>query len=123
MSTAGWVLLAAVGVLGTCGLTVAFARLRRAEERLDGLEARLGDVSPALEAARDEAYAAGVTARRAALAAGVGEPPPRLALERVTGPMVKAVAFGAGLRRALRRLTGSSGRTRDRAVRAEEPMR
>jgi hypothetical protein len=123
VSTAGWVVLATVGALGAFGLAVAFARLRRAEERIAGLETRLGDVSPALEAARDEAHAAGVTARRAALAAGVGEPPPRLALERVTGPVVKAVAFGAGLRRALSRLTRSPRRTRDRAVPTEDPMR
>jgi hypothetical protein len=87
------------------------ARLARLEVRTAQLEARLDDeVTPALRDARGDAREARATARRAATAAGVDEAPRRLPLEPVTGPVVRAVAFGAGARRTLVRLATPRGR-------------
>jgi hypothetical protein len=84
----------------------------RATRRLSALEARVGrldrevhdDLVPTLDLTRRESEEAIVAARIAKQAAGVEDPPPRLAGETVTGPVVRAVAFGAGARRALARL-------------------
>ena len=48
---------------------------------------------------------AGTNLIEAARAAGIEEPPPRLAAESMTAPVVRAVAFGAGARRAIARFT------------------
>lgn len=102
MTTLGW---AAVAVLAAT-LAVTVAALR-------------GDVGPAGRR-RASAWGPRHAGRRrgphgagaAALArqAGVGEPdgePPRVLLEPVTGPLVKAVVWSAGARRAATRLVHS----------------
>jgi len=84
----------------------------RATKRLSALEARVGrldrevhdDLVPTIDLPRRESEEAYAAARVAKLAAGVEDPPPRLAGETVTGPVVRVVAFGAGARRALARL-------------------
>ncbi len=101
-------MLAVVATIGVVVLTCALVRTRA---RLADLEARTRDlddlvrarVEPDLAAARAEAREAATAARRATVAAGVPESPPRLPLEPVTGPVVRAVAFGAGARKALAR--------------------
>jgi hypothetical protein len=124
MSTATWIAAVAVAVGGVLGvsLTRARARLSRLEARTAGIEARLDDeIAREISDALGEARAAGATARRAATAAGVDEPPRRLPFEPVTGPVVRAVAFGAGARRTIVRLAGplvGQGRGRGRARRA-----
>ena len=94
--------VAAVGLLGWW----------RAERRLRALDARVArldrevheDVMPELGHTRRESEEARAAARMATQAVGIEDPPPRLAGETVTGPVVRAVAFGAGARRALARL-------------------
>jgi hypothetical protein len=95
--------LATVALLAVV-LWVTRSRLRALEARTAHLEDHLrADVEPEVAAARAEARDATVAARRASLASGVDEPPPRLPFEPVTGRVVRAVAFGAGARRALAR--------------------
>jgi hypothetical protein len=99
--------VAIVGV-GVCALgwRRAVSRFARLEARVNGLERELQrDVIPQLDRSRRDSEFAIATAREAAHAAGVEEPPPRLAAEAVTGPVVRAVAFGAGAKRAVARLT------------------
>lgn len=107
MSTAAWVAIgggSAIVMLGVA-LVRTRARLDRLEVRAVALERRLdGEVAPALADAQQEARAARITARRAATAAGVDEPPRRLPFEPITGPVVRAAAFGAGARRTIVRL-------------------
>ncbi|MFM8304389.1 MAG: hypothetical protein ACKOA9_08855, partial [Actinomycetota bacterium] len=53
-------------------------------------------------------------------AVGIEDPPPRLAGEALTGPVVRAVAFGAGARRGLARFASDitpMAKTRARTVR------
>jgi len=108
--------MAAVALVVVGVLAIALVRTRT---RLVGVEARthaLEDelhrrVEPDVAAARAEARDASVTARRAAAAAGIDDPPPRLPFEPVTGPVVRAVAFGAGARRALARVAAPLRRT------------
>jgi hypothetical protein len=109
--TIGVVVLAvAVGVFAGA-LWRTSARLRALTARTSRLEDHVHtriepDVATALAEARD----AGVTAKRASLAAGVDEPLPRLPFEPVTGRVVRAVAFGAGARRAIARAAPTWGR-------------
>jgi hypothetical protein len=118
MSTAWW--LAAFATALGAVLAVSFLRTRvlvgRLEARVVGLEGRLEhEISGPVSEALVEARSAGATARRAATAAGVDEPPRRLPFEPVTGPVVRAVAFGAGARRAIVRMAGprwAQGRAR-----------
>lgn len=121
MSATAW-LAAGAGALAAV-LLGALVRIRGRLALLEARTARLEgcideELSPALREVRGEARAAGATARRAAAAAGLGEPPRRLPLESVTGPVVRAVAFGAGVRRTLARLAGTRGSRRrtDRAA-------
>ena len=58
---------------------------------------------PELDLTRRESEEAVAAARQATHAVGIEEPPPRLAGEAVTGPVVRVVAFGAGARRAFAR--------------------
>jgi outer membrane murein-binding lipoprotein Lpp len=92
-------------LLGSCALAVALvvvrAHLATATTKIDKLERRIADLDATVERTRAGASAAMTTARRAAAAAGAEDPPPRLAFEPVTGPVVKALAFGGGARRAL----------------------
>jgi hypothetical protein len=107
MSTAAWVATGAglAIVLLAMALVRTRSRLVRVEARTAAVEARLaGELVPAIEDAHTEARAARLTARRAATAAGVDEPPRRLPFEPITGPVVRAAAFGAGARRTLVRL-------------------
>lgn len=110
MSAMGWWALAATLLAGALLVVVTRTRARvvRLEARVRGLESRVDDeLAPAVGEARGEARAAGVTARRAAVAAGLEETPRRLPLEQLTGPVVRAVAFGAGARRTVARLAGT----------------
>ena len=114
MTTGLAVAALAVAVLAALTMTVALvrtrARLAVVERRLLALDGEVHDgVRRALEQTREEARAAGREARRAARAAGVAEDPPRMAFEPVTGRLVRAAAFGAGVRRAARRFTRDDG--------------
>lgn len=107
MTTGAWFGVAALVV--DVPLLVVLVSSRRSTERLKArvraLEARLHDeVAPAVDAARRDAAAAVSTARRATVAVGMEDPPPRLPFEPLTAPVVRAVAIGAGARRALGRL-------------------
>lgn len=120
MSTAAWVATGAG--LAIVALAVVIARTRsrlvQVEARTRALEARLaGELEPAIADAHNEARAARLTARRAATAAGVDEPPRRLPFEPITGPVVRAAAFGAGARRTLVRLAAPR-RRRGRTTKA-----
>ncbi len=102
MTTLGW---AAVAVLAAT-LAVTVAALRATRARLAVVERRLGDLDTRADDAVRTARGAAALARQA----GVGEPdgePPRVLLEPVTGPLVKAVAWSAGARRAATRLVHS----------------
>ena len=102
--------LAAVALLaaGVCALG-----WRRSARRLDRLEQRIGaverevqtEVMPELDRSRRDSEAAVFAARRATAAVGIEEPPPRLAAESVTAPVVRVVAFVAGAKRAIARFT------------------
>jgi hypothetical protein len=111
VSTFGWV---ALGVLAavTLGLIVARARtdarLRTVTARVDALEARLAGLDVTTEHAVQTARAAAALARQA----GPGDEAPvapRVVLEPVTGRLVKALAWGAGARRVVTRLTHTAG--------------
>jgi hypothetical protein len=81
-------------------------RLTRLEGRVVALEREVQtEVLPELDRSRRDSEAAVFAARRATAAVGIEEPPPRLAAESVTAPVVRAVAFGAGARRAIARFT------------------
>ncbi len=114
MSTAAWVLVAALTVV-VLVLAADAARTRRAAARTTArvadLERRLAAVDAASAHALDTARDAAARARRAA---GDAEPAgPRVVLEPVTGPLVKAVALSAGARRTVTRLTRAAwGRSR-----------
>jgi hypothetical protein len=99
-----------VALVATVALVHTRARLAALERRLDALDGEVHrDVRRALEQTRDEARAAGREARRAARAAGVPEDPPRMAFEPVSARLVRIAAFGAGVRRAARRLARDDG--------------
>lgn len=118
-------------VLAVVALVVATGALLgwwRAARRLSAVEARVArldrevhdDVVPTLDLTRRESEEAYVAARMAKHAVGIEDPPPRLAGESVTGPVVRAVAFGAGARRALARFAADvtpMARTRASTVR------
>lgn len=110
--TADLALGTALAALSLAALTALVARRRvaRSELRTAALESRMNVLLQELGATRVLAQSAGTTARRAAVAAGVEEPAPRLALEPLTGRVVRAVALGAGARRAVARLVGAGSR-------------
>ena len=107
------IVMTVLAMLSIVGLAVcavgwrsAAARVTRLEARVAGLEREVHrDVLPALDRSQRESEVALTTARQAAFAVGIEEPPPRLAGEAVTGPVVRAVAFGAGAKRAIARMT------------------
>ena len=106
MSAGAWVvvgLLAAGLALLARDASTTRRRAARLAARVDALEARVGDVDAASAArARHQPRDAAARARRAA---GDAEPAgPRVVLEPVTGPLVKAVALSAGARRTVHRL-------------------
>lgn len=94
------------------------ARLTQAERRIATLEHEIQRLAPDVERSVRRSEAAADAARQARLAVGIEDPPPRLAGERVTGPLVRAVAWGAGARRVVQRLAADavpgSGRARRR---------
>jgi hypothetical protein len=107
VSTVAWLVIGCLGV-AELGLVISVlalrARLERAERRLRALDQRIGtEIALDVAGARADARAATDLARRAA---GLPQPSPRLALEPVTGRLVRAVALGAGARRAIGRFTG-----------------
>ena len=117
MSTSEWLALGAfvVAVASSAALVATRVHLRRVESRVRSLETRLArEVEPAVAAAREDARTAATTARRAATRVGIEEPPPRVLLEPVAGPVVRAVAISAGAGRALARLARPSARRRPR---------
>jgi Tfp pilus assembly protein FimV len=69
-------------------------------QRVRALEAQVATLTTQLATARADLQV--LQARTAPVEA----PPARLVLESVTGPVVKAVAFSAGARRAVGRLAG-----------------
>jgi len=95
------ILAAALVALAVVGDRIR-RRLRAVEDRLTRLEDELHTVDRTSRRAVETARAAEALARRP-----VGAPrpePPRVVLEPLTGRLVKAVAFGAGARRAVTRL-------------------
>jgi type II secretory pathway pseudopilin PulG len=109
MTPLAWVvvgLLAAGLAVVVLGWTRAARRLARADTTARALEQRLAAVERSSAQALDTARDAAALARRAS---GAAEPAPRVVLEPVTGPLVKAVAFGAGARRAVARLARPAG--------------
>jgi hypothetical protein len=114
-----------LGLLAIVLLAVALvrtrARLARVEARTVELEAHLQRrIEPDVAAARAEAHDASVTARRATAAAGIDDHPNdrelRLPFEPVTGRVVRAVAFGAGAKRAIARAAPGLSRTLRRSA-------
>jgi hypothetical protein len=104
--------LAAVAVLAVVTLRMR-GRLVRVEDHARRLEHRLQtELAPGVAAARREATAAAATARDAAIAAGVPLPAPRLPFEPLTGPVVRAVAFGASAGRAIVRVAAPASARR-----------
>jgi len=103
----------ALAVVALLAAVVCAVGWRRTAGRLTGLERRLAaverevqtEVLPELDRSRRDSEAAVFAARRATAAVGIEEPPPRLAAESVTAPMVRVVAFGAGARRAIAQFT------------------
>ena len=103
----------ALAVVALLGAVVCALGWRRTADRVELLERRVAaverevqtEVLPELDRSRRDSEAAVFAARRATAAVGIEEPPPRLAAESVTGPVVRAVAFGAGARRALARFS------------------
>jgi hypothetical protein len=77
-------------------------RLRAAERRLISLEHQVGTVDRASRHAVETARSAEALARRPSTAPP--PEPPRVVLEPPTARLVKAVALGAGARRAVTRL-------------------
>src|SRR4051794_22672883 len=121
MTVAITLAVVALRAAGVCavGWRRTAARLARLERRVAAVEREVHtEVLPELDRSRRDSEAAVFAARRATAAAGIEEPPPRLAAESVTAPVVRAVAFGAGARRATARFTADVaplGKTR-RAV-------
>lgn len=98
-------------------------RLARAERRIDELEGAVHRLAPDVERSVRRSEAAADAAREARRAVGIEDPPPRLAGERVTGPLVRAVAWGAGARRVVQRLAADAVPGRGRARRRGRPGR
>ena len=110
-----------LAVVGLAGWWRAARRAAALERRVVGLEREVhDDVVPTLDLTRRESEEAYAAARMATHAVGIEDPPPRLAGESVTGPVVRAVAFGAGARRAFARFAADvtpMARTRSNTVR------
>ena len=88
--------LAAVALLAAVVCAVGW---RRTADRLTRLEGRVTaverevqtEVRPELDRSRRDSEAAVFAARRATAAVGIEEPPPRLAAESMTAPVVRAI--------------------------------
>jgi hypothetical protein len=101
------VAVVALALAGCCGFGWwrTTRRLRTTDARVARLERVLrDDVGPTLERARLESEEAVSAAYAASRVVGIETPAPRLVAETITGPVVRAVAIGAGARRALARL-------------------
>jgi Flp pilus assembly protein TadB len=109
VSTATWLAVLALVGVAVCafGWRRSAGRVARLERRVAALEREVhDDVLPTLDLSLRESEEAVYEARRAARVAGIEEPLPRLAAEPFTAPVVRAVAFGAGARRAVARFAG-----------------
>jgi len=106
MSAGAWLGLVGLGVavLALVTLVRLRSRLDRSEARVRSLERQVQDLSSALDDVRRDTRAADHLARRAATHAGVPEELPRVALEPIVAPVVRALSWGAGARRTLVRL-------------------
>ena len=105
MTTVVAVVALAIAVVVASGWWRTGRRLRSLEARVARLDREVRqDLVPALDRTRQESEAAVAAARQARRAVGIEDPPPRLAGEALTGPVVRAVAFGAGARRAIARI-------------------
>ena len=104
MTTLAWTITTLLAI-GLAGLAVT---TRRTHRRLQAAERRVTSLEDELRAVDRTSRHAVETARAAeALARRPGAPPPeppRVVLEPLTGRLVKAVALGAGARRAVTRL-------------------
>ena len=110
MSTLGWVVCGLLGVtlaVTLVGLAGTRARLGRAEQRLADVDARLGELDARAERAVRAAQGAAALGPPGRRRRAARDPAPRVLLEPVTGPLVKAVAWSAGARRAATRLARS----------------
>jgi hypothetical protein len=101
----GSTIVAVVALVAAGVLALETARTRRRLARLETRTVALehtvrDDLEPDVAAAVADARAA---ARDAAIAAGVKPAVPRLPLEPVIGPVVRAVALGASARQVLAR--------------------
>ena len=94
----GTIVAAGVAVAGLTLWLRASAQLVQMTQRAQSLEDRVAQLEASLVGVRRQLR---VLEARTAPTDG---PAPRLALEAVTGPVVKAVAFSAGARRAVSRL-------------------
>jgi hypothetical protein len=106
VTTLAWTVtggLAVVVVLLGAAWSGTRRRLRGAERRLTHLEERVAALDTTTRQAVDTARAATAFTRRHP--GGPPPDPPRVVLEPLTGRLVKAVALGAGARRAVTRLT------------------
>jgi hypothetical protein len=92
MSTGSWVALGGLAA----ALVLALGALMAARRRLSRAEGRVADLEAQLDAA-ERALTRGVPDDSSAT-------PPRLVLEPITAPVVKALAWGAGARHAAARL-------------------
>ena len=123
------VLAVVVGAFLVAGWASTAQRLARAEHRIASLEREVRDhLAPDVERSVRRSEDAAVAAREARLAVGIEDPPPRLAGERVTGPLVRTVAVAAGARRVVGRFVtdlapGGARRQRRRGERAEAAKR
>jgi len=110
-----------LGIVALVGWWRAAQRAAVLERRVVRLEREVhDDVVPTLDLTRRESEEAYAAARMAKHAVGIEDPPPRLAGESVTGPVVRAVAFGAGAKRAFARFAADvtpMARTRANTVR------
>jgi hypothetical protein len=104
MTTLAWTVISLL-TAGLAGLGVTTTRthrrLRTAEQHVAGLEDQLRDVERTSRHAAETARVAEALARRPG---GPPPEPPRVVLEPLTGRLVRAVALGAGARRAVTRL-------------------
>lgn len=121
MTTVVAVVALVLGIVAVVGWWRAAQRATALERRVVRLEREVhDDVVPTLDLTRRESEEAYAAARMAKHAVGIEDPPPRLAGESVTGPVVRAVAFGAGAKRAFARFAADvtpMARTRANTVR------
>jgi hypothetical protein len=118
------VVLVALGAGCGVGWWRTARRVGALEARVARLDREVHDrVLPALDLSRRDSEEAVAAARLVSRAVGIEAPPPRLAGERVTGPVVRAVAFGAGARTALARFAADVAPAKRTRKGAARPLR